>query len=90
MRGENRMKLRRKRLLFAIEVQWRFITYYREIMYHSINGGAALSKPKLLRLSIKLDKHIIRVIDLKEQFEKMTGEPSKVYNKNKCNTIDIS
>lgn len=71
-------KLRRQRLLILMKVELSFITYYHTIMNYMIKKGVALSKPKLVRLSFRLDRHIVRIIYLKEQFDKMIEELREV------------
>ncbi len=70
-------KFLRKKLMLEMEVQKRIVAYYRAMIDHLISEGTMLSSPKLLRLSVKQDKHFIHIIHLKTQYQKVMKETYK-------------
>lgn len=62
------------RALVLLEYEWRTFRCYRKLLNRLVKKGMRLSSPVLCFLNKRLDKHGVRLIGLKEDYESRTGK----------------
>jgi hypothetical protein len=72
------------RVLLLLEYEWRVFRIYRKVINWLVKKGMRLSSPVLCIIKRRMDKHDINLIELKEFYEKQTGQVIIYY---KCDHI---
>jgi len=57
-----------------MEIKYRWITYYLRKINEMLSRGIALHDPQLISTYCKYEENICEIFEMKESFEKETGE----------------
>lgn len=88
------VKHQKAKSLFLMEIKYRWITYYQRKINKMLESGISLNHPQLVSTYSKYEKHVYKIFEMKEQFEKETNEKIVFYQnfapvKEKTGVMDV-
>ena len=73
------VKHHKRKALLLMEIKYRWITYYQRKINKMLAYGFSLNNPQLVSTYCKYENHIYEILEMKEKFQKETGEKVVFY-----------